>query len=203
MNLVANEDGYYYGPGIKVPRVTHVLSMLSDYHKVDKDIMERAQKFGTRVHKMVELYERGLLDEKSLRPTDPTQTDLTPLLNAWKRFVKDFYVVVTETEGVIYKPNGYAGTHDGVGMVKRNGVMKKTLIEIKTRGFNKLLDPLQTAAYMDAYNHDKLRKDRIERRLLVTLKLDGTYGYKWMTSKDDILYFRSLLAVWNWKGKNK
>jgi hypothetical protein len=203
MEVVAHEDGFYYGDGIKVPRVTHVLSMLSDYHKVDKDIMERAQRFGTSVHKMVELYEKGMLDESSLKPIYKNQTDLTPILDSWKKFKNDFDVKILETESVIYKPNGYAGTLDGVGMVKRNNVHKKTLIEIKTRPFSKLLDPLQTAAYVDAYNNSLPSNEKIVRRVVLHLKLDGNYGYKWITSNDDILYFRSLLAVWNWRNNNK
>lgn len=208
MNIKACDDGYYRGEykgrEYKLPRVTHVLSLLSNYGKVDLDVMRRAQNFGNAVHSIVDLWENDQLDIDSLKPTDRTQTDLTPVLEAWKSFKADFNVDVEETEKTIFHLGQYyAGTLDAVGFVSRNKVKKKTLIEIKTRAYNKLLDPLQTAAYMEAYNSFNKGADKIVRRILVYLKLDGKYQYQWMASKEDSHYFRSVLATYNWKEKNK
>ncbi|OGP65007.1 MAG: hypothetical protein A3K22_02185 [Deltaproteobacteria bacterium RBG_16_42_7] len=52
--------------GEPIVSVSQVISPLSDFSSIDPDVMKRAKDYGTAVHRMVELYIGGDLDEEAL-----------------------------------------------------------------------------------------------------------------------------------------
>ena len=160
-----DETGYYIGQWqgkrVRVPSVTTVLGLLADYSQVKPDLLERACNFGTAVHSIVELYETGRLDLESLKPhgirlPDGTVTmtaDMTPILEAWKKCKEDQgFTVYAVEKHVCSLRHGYAGRPDVVAFLQDG---TRILVEIKSRAYNSKLEPLQTAAYLEAWNENQ------------------------------------------------
>ena len=173
--------------------------MLADYSRVDRSIMDRACAFGNAVHKVVELHETGRLDEASLRPKEQYLADMTPILDAWKLCVAEQGLKVLHVESVIASLKyGYAGRLDAIAEVR--GV--PSVVEIKSRPFNGMLEPLQTAAYLEAWNECH-PKERVKSRWFCELRLDGTYSFKEISKglgePDHFSIFRSALALFQWR----
>ena len=182
-----------------MPSVTTVLGLLSNYDFVSKDIMDRAARFGSAVHKIVELHENGKLDEASLRPREKYLADMTPILEAWKRCKVENNIQVLEAEKVVVSMKWqYAGRLDVIALVK--GV--PAIVEIKSRPYNPMLDNLQTAAYSGGYceNHPKFK---IKERFLCELKLDGDFNMTRISTKQDgdLSIFRCCLAAFNYRNR--
>ena len=72
-----------------------------------------------------------------------------------------------------------------------------SLIEIKSRAYNPILDPLQAVAYMEAANEK--RKEKIKQRYFCELGLNGVSEFRKLNGRDDFHYFRCCLAAWNWR----
>lgn len=179
--------------------MTTVLGLLSDYSRVDRSIMERACEFGSAVHKIVELHETGRLDESSLRPKDQYLADMTPILDAWKLCKSETGLRVLHVEQVVVSIKyGYAGRLDAIAEV--HGV--PAIVEIKSRPFNGMLEPLQTAAYLEAWNENH-RTEKAKARWFCELRLDGSYVFKKIKQgigePDHFTIFRSALAILRWR----
>jgi hypothetical protein len=189
---IGHYRGMWKGKEINFPSVTTVLGLLADYSRVDKDVMERACQFGTAVHSIVDLFEKGTLDEASLKPQESYLADMTGILDAWKTCKKKFDINVIETEPVVVSLKcQYAGRADVIASVGKPGV--PSLIEIKSRAYNAMLEPLQTAAYLEAY------PTKLKRRFFCELRLDGSYQFREIKGKDDFHYFLCVLAAFNWR----
>ena len=161
--------------------------------------MERAAEFGRKVHRIVELACQGRLQESSLKPAHAYEADLTPILQAWLRCMAERDVKRPEVEVVVASlKHGYAGRLDLIADV--SGV--RSVIEIKSRPYNPIREPLQTIAYLEAYNENKPAAERARRRFFCELRLDGAYDWRVMKGKQDFHYFRCLLAIHHWEGKN-
>jgi hypothetical protein len=165
--------------------------------------MDRAAKFGSAVHKIVELHEKGTLDEASLRPKERYLADMTPILDAWKRCKQANGVQPLNVEQVVVSlRNQYAGRMDVMALVKGT----PAIVEIKSRPYNQMLEPLQTAAYMEAWNEltglDVPGWLRARERWFCELRLDGGYDFRPIKGKNDFHYFRCCLAAWNWRQGN-
>lgn len=173
--------------------------MLSDYSRVDKSIMERACAFGSAVHKIVELHETGRLDEASLRPKEQYLADMTPILEAWKLCKAETGLQVLHVEQVVASVKyGYAGRLDAIGKLRD----VPGVVELKSRPFNSMLEPLQTAAYLEAWNECH-PTERVKSRWFCELRLDGTYAFKEIKlgigEPDHFTIFRSALALYRWR----
>jgi hypothetical protein len=176
-----------------------VLGLISDYSKVNKEILERACAFGSAVHKVVELYEIGTLDESSLRPKEQYLADMTPILDAWKKCRKEQNLEVLHVEvPVVSMKFRYAGRLDAIAKV--NGI--PSLIEIKSRPYNRTLEPLQTAAYLEAWNEGN-PQEKVKVRYFCELKLDGSYNFlnikRNAGEPEHFSIFKCLLAVYQWE----
>lgn len=193
MSLTRNEEGYYVGEWngrqMRLPSVTTVLGLLENYDRVDREILARACAFGTAVHSVVDLHESGMLDESTL------DANLIPILSAWKLCKAERDVAIRITECVVVSTKmQYAGRLDAVGTVAD----VPALIEIKSRPYNSMLEPLQTAAYLEAWN--EMNPDsKVKTRYFCELRLDGGYTLRQITGKEDIQYFRCVLAAYNWR----
>lgn len=178
--------------GVVIPSVTQVISSagLSDFSRVDPDVLEKAQNWGKAVHSVCHLYDTDNLDS-----FDPL---LQPSLDAWIKWKKDTGFVVESSEQIVYsRIYNYAGTYDRVGLL--DGV--RTLVDIKTGTTLPKTIALQTAGYMGAFNEGKRGAQEIRRRLCVQL-LEGTYKMHEYKERTDFRVFTSCLNILNFKKIN-
>jgi hypothetical protein len=204
-----NDQGYYCGKWrgkeIRVPSVTTAISPLADYSRVDKELLDRAARFGQAVHKIVELHELGKLDESSLRPKESYMADMTPILEAWKKCKAEQGIVVRCAEPVVVSSKyGYAGRLDVIADVR--GV--PSLIELKSRRYNPITEKLQTIAYLTAWNECH-PKEKVKKRFFCELcvgadnKPNGEYNWLEIIRRpgepDHLSVFRCSLALSQWR----
>lgn len=145
------EDGHRYyleyedGSVEFIPSVSEIIKPLEDYSMVDPLAMHRAAEFGTNVHKAIELYLKGLLDEEKLdeglrKPLNGFKAWFVPLLSgeAWGEvgLPEDF----ASEEKHYHKKLKYAGTIDLI-------IRADSIIDFKTRKYNPVVDPVRLAAY--------------------------------------------------------
>lgn len=183
--------------GVVVPSVTQVLKPVMDLSFVDPDVLAAASAFGTAVHKACELDDLDELDVGSLDPA------LAPYLDAWRKFSRDYGVIWSAVEKLVYHPQlRYAGALDRYGLVfdkpGPHGRHVPAMVDIKSG--SRLFPSVgpQLAAYHRALDESSVTT----RRLAVQLKEDGTYVAKWHSDPTDFALFASLLTVTNWCGKH-
>lgn len=156
--FLENEHVYLLN-GEVLPSVTQILKPLHDFSAVPADVLERACRFGTAVHKTIELYLAEDLDEDSL------DEPLYNCLLAFKAFQADHYDIFEETpviEKIGYHPKlKYAGTPD-LDFPSR-------VIDLKSRKVNMLTDAIQ----LSGYDHMTGKGNR--ERLVLELKQDASY----------------------------
>jgi len=161
-----------------LPSVSEIIAPLKDFSMIPADVLEAKRQFGTAVHKMIALYLENDLDEDSLT------ADQAGCLEAFKQWQHVF-----ESSGAyqlsaakIEKPQHhkklkYAGTPD---------IDTDVVIDIKTRLFDPILDPLQLSAY-------KNFSDPNRPGYILTLFPDGTYKFVKVPEKQSWQIFRKLL----------
>ena len=117
----------------KMISVTNVVKRMVDpYCGVPLDALKRAAEIGRYVHQAVEMYEKGILNEKSLDP------DLEPYLAGWKHFVRDSkYKFVQGEYTIMNETHHFIGHPDQIGECYRSdyaGIrsLEQRIIEIKT-----------------------------------------------------------------------
>lgn len=180
----------YTVAGKRLPSVTQILSPLVDYSMVPRDVLERAQKLGTAVHRMTELYDLDDLD------MDCLADELVPYLTAWIKFRAESGFVPETIEKRLYHPAlRFAGTPDRSGLI--NG--RRAVIDIKKMLTLGPVIGLQLAAYGELFAKNGTQ---IEDRYGLGLRADGTYRLVPFTDKGDWPVFLSLLTLNNWKVKN-
>jgi len=190
MNLAFDEATHTYSlDGKVVPSVTQILNIANDFGFVNKDVLDRASKFGTAVHKMTELYDACDLNEATL------DIALLPYLDAWKMFLSNTNFRVISSEARVYSKHGYAGTFDRLGYL--NG--RLTLLDIKTSTTVARSTSLQLAAYEQAYK--EMHDMQIEQLISVQLK-PCAYTIRHHDDRTDFLTFLNFLNVYKWSHKN-
>ena len=190
MKLKFDEPTHTYTlDGKVIPSVTQILSIANDFSFVNKDVLDRACKFGTAVHKTTELYDADELNEESL------DLALAPYLEGWKKFLSDTKFQVTYSETQVYSKQGYAGTFDRIGLLAN----KITLLDIKTSTTVARSTGLQLAAYKNAWK--EMHDIQIDQLISVQLTLNN-YKIQIYDDPTDFLTFRNFLAVYQWSHKN-
>lgn len=169
--------------GKLLPSVTAVLSIVNDFDRIPRAILENARDRGERLHKAVNLYNRDDLDMDSI--DDETREDV----HAWARFLRESGAVVIASESPVYHEQfGYAGTPDVV--LDWNGRivipdLKSTYSVPRTVG-------AQTAAYAEAYR--SMHAGRRPERYCIHVK-DGNYKAHKRNDPADWALFLSCLNV--------
>jgi len=192
-----NKDGQYEGVvkgrTVHLARVTSVIgAFFENWDAVPMENLEKAARFGTKVHNATEYDDLGTLIMSKLDPL------LWPCLKAWRKFKIDFKVEIEEVEPVIYNVRyGFAGRLDRIGLV--NGI--RSIIDIKTCKYKAISHDLQVAAYQGAWNELNPRKKAL-RRHLVELRRDSTYRVTEIKGAGDYAVFLSAVALYNWRVKN-
>ena len=142
MAFILNLEKHEYTlDGEILPSVTQIISPLSNYSRVNPDILERARLYGTAVHEMIRLWLQNKLDEASL------DGQLRPALESFQNWYYDgqFAKDIDECGIICEEPRyhstlRYAGTPDLI-------IDSIVIIDIKTRQCNPFIDSLQLAAY--------------------------------------------------------
>lgn len=195
------ENHIYHFNGNRVPNVTTILSCLSEYASVPRNVLEEAAARGNYVHEMCELHLQGALDESSI------EINLIGYLDAFKKFLSEtnFQTDFTE-QRVFHSKLLYAGTFDIAGAFPAIGKMKKprrALIDIKTTF--KLLASVgpQTAAYADAWASSTDKEMHFDDRYGLQLKAGGNYKLQKYNAVTDLNVFRSCLSIYNFMRASK
>ena len=156
--------------GIHIPGMSECLqaSNIPDFSRVPHATMEYAQQRGKAVHKGTELLDKGQLDWSTVDPV------ITGYVLAWEKFCAEYGVCHIEIEQRVYSEILWcAGTPDRVSIVEKyNGDL--TLIDIKS-GEYESSGALQTAGY-EIMRNERNKATKIQRRMIVKVNKDGTYG---------------------------
>lgn len=146
--LKFEEEGHVYslhhGGGFieYLPSVSEIIKPLEDYSMVDTITMFRAAEYGTNVHKTIELWLKGVLDEETL---DEGLRKPLEGFKAWFQlkygtdWEKDRPSFISEKR-LFHEKLKYAGTID-------LQVCEESIIDFKTRKYNPVVDPVRLAAY--------------------------------------------------------
>lgn len=173
----------YRVDGVVRPSVTQILRPLeSSFAFVDAGVLEAARAFGQHVHKAIELFNLGELDEDALDPA------LAPYLAQWKKFIFETGFEWSIGEQLVYNAlSRYAGRLDVMGLIRG----RVWMIDLKSGAVPKTAQ-LQTAGYSLATT----MKPR--RRAALQLMPDR---YRFIVHEDlsDFAYFQSLVNLHHWK----
>lgn len=178
--IFREETHQYFLDGVELPSITRVLAPLKDFSHVHPELLERACLFGQAVHKTVELYLADDLVEEGL---DPNLADCLEAFRQWERDSPDLRAPVVERP-MAHQRLGYAGTPDLI----YDG---QAIVEIKTRDYDPLCDPIQTAAQEQLWLANGGTKGAY-RRFVLTLR-PGGYALKACPKKGGWERFRYLL----------
>lgn len=193
-----NEELHEYTDeaGKVIPSVTQALGVLDSYAGIPQAALERASERGTKVHRAIELYLQGDLDELSLDPA------IADYFYGYIKFEREtgFRPEASELR-VFSKKYGYAGTLDLAGPDPKAKRLF-SYIDIKTSA--KLMPTVgpQLAAYERAHVEETgSKKKNLRYGLLLTP--DGNYQLREYTDSADWGAFLACLTVYNWKRKAK
>lgn len=194
--LTFDEQGHqYFYDGKPVVNVTRVLSVLTDYSHIDPEKLRIAQEKGTAVHKTVELWCKGDLDEETLPEW------LKPVLAKWIEFVGQTGFKVIESEKMLWHPVfHYAGMCDLFGYMAH--YKKHALIDLKRSFFAGQAIGLQLSAYLLAYAEEN-KEARGAERYALRLNETGPVRLQHFTDGNQPSEFLTLLTAQRIKEKYK
>lgn len=177
--------------GEAIPSVTQVLSPVSSYAGIPRNILDAAAARGTYIHKCCEMILWETLDWDSVYP------EYLPYVQAFQKFLDESGVEIELPEEMVFHPKlKYAGRVDLVGRVPKRKRMRRAVIDYKTS--LKLMPAVgpQVAAYQDAQNASQPKDaEKIVDRYGLQLKKDGTYSLQPYESPNDMNVFRSCLTI--------
>jgi hypothetical protein len=186
----------YFKDGKELTSVSRILqdAGLSDYSKVDWDVLERAKLIGDFVHEIARLYALGDLD----------QSTIDPALSGYAKAVEKFYednvkTIVSLEEPICYPAFGYAGTPD---LIYYNKSDKLCLDDWKTTANPMPSHQIQLAAYKQAWDKT-YPKRKIQERATVILKDDGSYRRIIHRSGNDLHVWMAAVNLYSYKRLNK
>lgn len=190
--MLTFEEGphVYRWHGHVVPSVTQLLAGLHTFAGVPAEVMERAQRRGTFVHRMCELYDRDDLLED-----DPDLLPYLPYLSAWKNFLRDYE---PNFEGI--EEQGFSEKFRFAGTLDRRGVFGckhpglRFIGDIKTSEDDHWTFGIQTSAYRQIVL-EKNMQWAIARRCTIQLWKTGQYQLLFWDSPDDWTTFAALLHL--------
>jgi len=178
----------YFVDGKEYPSVTTILGSLTDYSFVNKELLDRAAKFGTAVHKATELYDNNELD------FDTLDSALLPYVEAWDMFLHDYKPEILSVEQRVASMYGYAGTLDRYVSINN----KRTIIDIKSGTTVPKYTGLQLSAYGQAITEGG---GKVDQRYVVHLQ-PCNYKVIPYNNKTDFLTFKSALNLYRWGKQN-
>lgn len=198
--ILRQEDHTYWLDGRLIPGVTRIISPLTDFSRVDPDVLERARQEGVHVHKMVELDCMGDLDVSTLPEW------MTGHYQALQKFQADTGFQVVSSEQKLYSQKfDFAGTPDIIGDVPKLPKVKGiALIDVKRSLYAGPAIGIQTAAYLEAWNEQAPKSLRVpkQNRFALQLRPDGQYRLTPFADPGDFAMFLACLTQLRWKEKH-
>jgi hypothetical protein len=176
--------------GRVIPSVTQALKAtgMIDYSMIPRDALQTAAARGTAVHKALQYFDDGELDESSVAP------ELVGYVRAAQRFYLESGFQVAHNEFRSFHPTYlYAGTMDRTGGFPDGSL---AVVDWKT-GLVVPGHALQLVAYANL-----LKQPRRYRRIAVKLNSDGTYRvheFPASTWEQDWAVFLAGLSCFNWQ----
>ena len=135
MNFKFDETTHtYYLDGVKIPSVSEIISPLVDYSEVNPITLANACNYGKAVHRTIELWLKGILDEENL--SEGLKQPLAEFKTFWENLESNliFCELRKFDEGL-----RFAGTVDLL--------VNNQIFDIKTRKYNPIIDDLQLSGY--------------------------------------------------------
>jgi hypothetical protein len=175
--------------GKPTPSVTQILGLANLYEFIDKQLLDKAGRFGTAVHKATELFDQDRLNMETL------DVALIPYLEGWKMFLTESKFSILQSENIVGSSFGYAGAYDRVGYLND----QLTMLEIKTTAAVPRTTRLQLAAYKHAY--EEMTGLIIKQRLCVRIKPLGYSMDIFQGQQEDFWMFCKFLDVYKWSHK--
>lgn len=193
MKLKFEPTGHVYTvDGREVPSVTQILAGvgLTDFSRVNPELLERSKDFGTKAHEATELSDKGKFDYFS------ESVEICSIVDAWDRFKKDVGFVPELIEKPLYSTKyGFAGTPDRIGLIGKD----PAIVDIKT-GVLLNVAELQLEGYeilaLESFYYEKVKKFR---KISVQLLQDGSYKMEEYSDRGARTAFLSCLNVYNYK----
>jgi hypothetical protein len=173
--------------GLYLPSVTRIISPLHDFGGISPEALQRKADWGTKIHLMIKLYLNGTLNTGSLSAPQAM------VLQNFQAFERDYHEIFKLHESLIEMPMyhstlNYAGTPDIF-----TGVAG---IDIKTRPYNSVVDPLQLSAYNHIYA-DFTGCDKCKQLYVLSLYHDKPAVLQACNDKQAWNKFRYLLDNYN------
>lgn len=196
MEIKFDEVAHTYSIGGKfLPSVTGILkkATLVDFSGIPEDVLEVAREFGSTIHKVCEMEDKGILDLSAF--TNPSEP-IIPYLEGWRKFLKDTKAEILEIEKPVYSTRwGYAGTPDRVIYLPT----KKQLAipDIKTSATLYPSMRIQLAGYKLAWEEMNKGK-KIKQRMVVQL-LEGDYRLHMFDDESDTQIFIAAVQICKFK----
>lgn len=165
---------------------------LTDFSRVDPQVLEHARQRGTAVHAACHYLDDGDLNWATVSP------EIEPYVRAWERFKADTGVVIVECEKPRYHATlGFAGTPDRVVVLN----CAKGTIDLKTYKPDAVTG-VQLAGYSFLAFGPQRAYDT-PKRWGIELKDDGKYGLHEYTDRGDEAVFMACLTIAKFKGSAK
>lgn len=192
MSLVFNEQDHTYKlNGVLIPSVSTLLDPLYDFRFVSQENLEKARKKGKAIHRTIELYEKGTLDQDTLHPF------LASCLKQWIDFKQVMGYVASISEHMVHSDQfGYAGTLDGGGKMGDF----EMLLDVKS-GSKYEPHKLQTMGYKIAAVERKILSESCKRGSIYIDHDSWDFEYH-HDEGGDRAAFLSLLTIHKWRQKN-
>lgn len=177
---------YFDESGREYPSVTKILKhfgMTPDYDKFGNDT---SRDFGTVVHRVCELFDRGAIDQYQYDPV------VEPWLNGYRKFISEFKpvwkIIEAPMASLVF---GFAGTPDRVMSLKG----RISILDLKT-GMPDASHELQTAGYSQLF--EESFKERVRQRWSLYLMPDD-FRLVEHKNRSDRSVFIGLAQAFNWK----
>ena len=129
-----DEKTHTYYLDVKIPSVSEIIAPLYDFSSVSPAKLENAAHYGKAVHKTIELFLTGTLDEDKL--DDKLKQPLEEFKKCINKITNKLILVETQAYSDKFK---FAGTIDLLS--------DDIVIDVKTRKYSPKTDDLQLAAY--------------------------------------------------------
>ena len=186
----------YSVAGRIVPNVTRIIGHLTDFSRVDPEVLEKARQQGVAVHKMVELDCAEELDVEALPDW------MAGHYAAWLRFKEETGFECLSAEQRVYHPGlNYAGTLDLAARLPKLNIKGAALIDVKRSFYAGPAIGLQLAGYEEARNKTPDREPTYHRFAL-RLDADGKYRLQKYDDRGDFAVFLACLTLYRWREKN-
>lgn len=174
----------------RIPSVTQALTHISGYgNDIPQHVMEQARQRGTAVHRAIELWNQGDLDEFSLHE------DLVGYVFAYQAFAKTTGFKPTEQELLVHSEKlRFAGTLDLLG--KDFTTKFDAIVDIKTTATKMPSVGPQLAGYEIALRElRRINRGRTIKRYGLLLRKDGTFDLDEYKGNNDKIVFLACLTV--------